>query len=352
MSIEPDSADRRHKGLHMYCAKTTLQMRGFLTVAWVMALACAATADYTTPACPADGSAVFSQSPEIENWTLAFSDLGDWGWYGPTRFENFCEFDRRITGLRFWGLNFNYNWGVTGDNGWQPCVENPMGFEIKFYADSGGLPGAEVCSYTLSVPGSVVGQVGYPQYDLYEYNVALDPPCALRDGWVSIRGVGATNCWFAWMSSGDGDAESLSKSGSSPYSNWAFDLALCLTGDNEPVYGACCDDYTAKCQQDVALADCQGRFLAGGSCASFSPPCGQVTGACCLEDGTCTLTTSAACYATLACPGDLDCDGTVWISDVNPLVTVFTHPAEYAASPSPVQSITRLVITACRPVLF
>ena len=48
-----------------------------------------------------------------------------------------------------------------------------------------------------------------------------------------------------------------------------------------------------SCQEKVEITTCADptqRFLPGGTCADFNPPCGIVVGACCFEDGTPCLT--------------------------------------------------------------
>jgi hypothetical protein len=44
-----------------------------------------------------------------------------------------------------------------------------------------------------------------------------------------------------------------------------------------PILGACCDDSTADCNENVEEQNCQGstmRFLADGQCSDLNPPCG------------------------------------------------------------------------------
>ncbi|UCE66688.1 MAG: hypothetical protein JSU85_01330 [Candidatus Zixiibacteriota bacterium] len=43
------------------------------------------------------------------------------------------------------------------------------------------------------------------------------------------------------------------------------------------IWGACCDDSTGECNENIEEQNCQGpnmRFMADGSCEDFSPPCG------------------------------------------------------------------------------
>ncbi len=288
-------------------------------------------ASYPEPTCPM-GTA-FAQGPGLENWTLAFSDYGSTWWPGTTRYENFCDVASQITGIRFWGLGFHYQWfpppGTFMPPYWEPCIENPLTFDIRFYADAGGIPGNQVVAYSLSLPGTLVGQVGYAQYELYEYTAQFDVPLALPAGWVSIVGSGDPDCWFAWMSSTEGDGLSFSVTNDphNPETVEHLDLALCLATDGVPIYGACCDDLPGTCSDNVLAADCAGRFLAGGACGDLTPPCGEVTGACYTGED-CRISTQRDCQRT--CPGDMNCDRVVHLADINPFVLALTNPAAYA----------------------
>lgn len=59
--------------------------------------------------------------------------------------------------------------------------------------------------------------------------------------------------------------------------------------------GACCDDLLGTCVENVPVANCMGfvsRYIDGGTCADFDPPCG--VGVCCTTSG-CVETTRTAC---------------------------------------------------------
>ena len=183
--------------------------------------------------CPAD--ALFDQPPHwpAESWSAATSDVNP----GYLVYENYSGVNGPICDIHFWGLNA-YQPGT----GWVPCDENPMTFEIKFYTDAAGTPGAEVCSYTLSIPGMPTGQL-YSGFELYEYSADLDPCCVLDSGWVSIQGINSDpNCWFLWMSSSVGDGDSLQDDGTGTLVSTGYDRALCLT-PGEEVNKVVADDF-------------------------------------------------------------------------------------------------------------
>ena len=79
-----------------------------------------------------------------------------------------------------------------------------------------------------------------------------------------------------------------------------FDLSVCLNGSVGGVFGACCDDSTGDCDDDVEITACTKpglRFAANELCAELDPPCGVVNGACCFGDGGCDSRTSDSCSA-------------------------------------------------------
>ncbi|MCK4873329.1 MAG: hypothetical protein KAS72_11440 [Phycisphaerales bacterium] len=172
--------------------------------------------------CP-DG-AIFSQSPHsaANNYTAGVSD---WHWSDGQflrRFEHF-EAGENVSALRWWGLQAFYS-GVA----WEPCDESPMEFAIAFYYDYGGVAGDMVSLDIVEVYGVDTGYTYSNDLVLYRYDVVLPSPCALAEGWVSIMGVSEPeDCWFAWMSSPDGDGVS----GASYNGVWEtalYDLSICL----------------------------------------------------------------------------------------------------------------------------
>ncbi|MCB9853234.1 MAG: hypothetical protein H6819_09080 [Phycisphaerales bacterium] len=73
----------------------------------------------------------------------------------------------------------------------------------------------------------------------------------------------------------------------------------CSTFVCPQIIGACCNDTTGICTNNVLLADCinvGSRFVVNGTCANLDPPCGTTDlGACCLRDGTCQDLSPTAC---------------------------------------------------------
>jgi hypothetical protein len=240
------------------------------------------------PGCP-DG-ALWSQPPHgpADFWTAFNSDVEG----GYAAFDNFSGVIGQITDLHWWGFDVVCCYSE--------CDElNPL-FDITFYTDAGGFPGVPVCTYT-AVP-AVRNPTGilYAGFQLIEFDIPLlSPPCVLGNGWVSIVGTGGNlSCWQYWMSSPVGDGLCYQADASGALTPQSFDLSFCLTGAYTPIFGACCDDNTGDCQDNVELINCIGpglRFAANTTCEELNPGCGELPGACCYDDGTCAITSQGGC---------------------------------------------------------
>ncbi len=209
---------------------------------------------------------------------------------GLSRFENFSGIAGPIEALTWWGLDLDH----LGGNTWIECAEPDPTFVIAWRQDAGGVPGAEVCSSTVTATRTPTG-IEYLGAELNVYSAVLPEPCVLVNGWVGIQGLGDPECWFLWMSAGFG--VSYCQGCSVPQQD--TDLALCLVGPTGGVFGACCDDGTGSCRDGVEISDCTApglRFAPDLACAQLQPPCGVIVGACCMPDGeTCSTQTEAAC---------------------------------------------------------
>ncbi|MEW6251579.1 MAG: hypothetical protein AB1716_13100, partial [Planctomycetota bacterium] len=101
----------------------------------------------------------------------------------------------------------------------------------------------------------------------------------------------------------------------------------------EAKVGACCNDCTSQCANDVMELVCLqggGRFVQNTQCTAISPACGQATGACCHDDGTCVVNKCTECVTpTQRCRGDCNCDGNVDFGDINPFVLALSNFAAW-----------------------
>ncbi len=235
--------------------------------------------------CPA-GTLFAQQRDDPLDFIAGTSELSA----GFQRWEDFLNVTGTIEGVTWWGLDLDN----IGGNDFQECVESDPTFNISFHEDAGGVPGATVCSYTLTATRTPLG-IFYLGAELNEYSVTLPASCVLIDGWISIVGLGDLECWFLWMSAGFGGFSWCDNCNPSPQD---FDLSVCIQGTEGGVFGACCDDSTGNCTENVEITDCTGpnlRFAPDQSCDDLDPPCGTVLGACCLGDATCSIETVAGC---------------------------------------------------------
>ena len=115
------------------------------------------------------------------------------------RSEDFSGVAGPIEEITWWGLDLDN----IGGNNFIECVEPDPTFTITFHEDAAGVPGAVVCSYTLTATRTPLG-ILYLGAELNEYNVTLPSSCVLVNGWISIVGLGDAECWFLWMSAGFG----------------------------------------------------------------------------------------------------------------------------------------------------
>jgi hypothetical protein len=170
----------------------------------------------------APGAVIFSQLPfqPDESWIFYTSDAGA----GYLCQDNY-EVNVDICDIHWWGLSLVYPWA--------PCDPTGMVFEIIFW-DQNGAP---VCVYQVSPPAVPTG-LFYSGFEMYYWEVDLDPCCPLRSGWVSIQSIQSPNdCWFLWAGSDDGDL--FAYQNDDPVDT---DLAFELTdGGVEPIPAICCD---------------------------------------------------------------------------------------------------------------
>jgi hypothetical protein len=268
--------------------------------------------------CPPDS--LYSAPPHLpdEGWTLGVSDTD----FPFLRYENFTGVTSPIQGLTWWGAEF--------DASIVNCTMDPLAFDIRFYEDNGGVVGAEVASFQgLSVARLSTNLFYHSTYQIeaFQYSVVLPSQVTIPGGtgWIAIQGVSATGCRFWWMSSETGNLHHCTSTSYADPIDCAnpdadFNFAFCLQGQYVPVYGACCDDATGICENDVEQLDCVGRFLPDGTCADLDPACGYILGACCYPDGTCEYKTEVQC-ANLC--GDLDGNGDVGFADYQMFVGAF-----------------------------
>ncbi len=278
------------------------------------------------PDCP-EGT-LLSQEPFApdQSWSFGLSEVDAYGGTNFLRYEYFPGGAGGVVGdVHWWGL-----WLYNDGSAWSTCTESNPIFEITFYTDNAGVPGAVACGpFSVSVPGVATGILYASTYEMYYFEVDPMPgPCVTFD-WISIQGAGDTSCWFLWAGSPFGDGYSrIDEDGVGEADD--VDLSICLT-EYVPATGACCDELTGVCTDGVDGADCVGanlRFVANTFCVDLVPPCGERTGACCYEDGSCAIVTREQC---LYAPADMNCDGIINFDDIDPFVTALVGAEGYYA---------------------
>ncbi|MBD3234497.1 MAG: T9SS type A sorting domain-containing protein [candidate division Zixibacteria bacterium] len=184
-----------------------------------------------------------------DSWTFATSDVE----VGPyVVYDNFeCPNITELNDLQWWGVDLQYQ------SGWFECSEDPMDFHIGIYEDSGNQPGAELCSYDVTVTPTYTGIMYGGSYELVEYGATLSPACMYNEGWVSVQGTSAygDSCVFLWGNSFDGDSFAYQDQGGTlvPLS---YDLSKCFNGGGPP---PCCDvDMTPD--EDPVIVEPGGSF--------------------------------------------------------------------------------------------
>jgi hypothetical protein len=158
-------------------------------------------------------------STPAENWGFWLTD----GAFGP-RAERF-QVDGLLESVTLTGSSVAWN-GVS----WQGCNNQNSTFHLTFYSDDNGSIGQPVASYTLNTAGESNGQVYYWTAPFFsrDYLLELPTPLNLRTGWVSVRAVASSGCWFAWLNSQTGDGSSLVwNSNTQAWRSFSEDFAFC-----------------------------------------------------------------------------------------------------------------------------
>ncbi len=304
--------------------------------------------------CPQDNT-LFGQAPVGPNddWSHGITEL-DWNGTELKLFESFSGLTNSIEGMHWWGV-MAFNSGFS----WLPCTESNPEVLIEFWADAGGQPditNGPLYTYNI-VPSMMSSDFNYNSFEGLYFEVDFDPVVPMASGWVSIQGQGDTDCWHLWTNSFDGDSSHYVYDSRIPgLESQEDDRSFCLTGTVEEFFGACCDDSTGQCEDNVSSFTCTGRFMADtlcadldpacgrpgaccndgtgtcddgvfevncdgtrflleGLCADLDPTCGNTWGACCYDDGTCAVVSPDECEGG-ACPFDLDGNGAVGPGDV------------------------------------
>ena len=152
-----------------------------------------------------------------------------------------------ICDIHWWGKCMEYVGNI-----WYPRDPTGMLFNISFYEDDNGTPGALVYSYNDVAPSITWTGIflnyhvpGSPYWcELYYFEYDLEPCLELSNGWVSIySSYHPTEAGFNWKTSLDGNIKLFQYD--SIYNQWyqhSYDLAFILTdGEEDPIPDLECD---------------------------------------------------------------------------------------------------------------
>ncbi len=177
--------------------------------------------------------------PANGEWMSGVSDLES-GW---KIYDDFWEVSGPICDIHWWGQCLKYTYD------WFSYVPTGMVFNIEFYVDDNGKPGALVCSYENITPPIIETGIMYSfgdirYFDLYYFETVLEPCCDMSDGWISIQSTYVpSGGWFMWINSDDGNLKVLQQN-EDDWTEYDFDMSFILT-DGEP---------------DVSDLECEGEL--------------------------------------------------------------------------------------------
>jgi hypothetical protein len=158
---------------------------------------------YSLP--PIEGYILFEQpptAPDDPGWTYAsyWSD----NWYPVLGMDDFWGLTEDISDVHWYGMSLTVPY-------YEDCDPTGMEFEIIFYEDDSGSPGAPVATFSNVTPTVNYCYLWADIYSVYRFDVAkLKTPVSLTKGWVSIQGIGSPNdCHFAWLNSPTGNTNAI-----------------------------------------------------------------------------------------------------------------------------------------------
>jgi len=180
-----------------------------------------------------DVDTLYSQGVHNRTSLWGIWTSGEPSWADYTVFENFPSDLFSITDFHWWGLSGRY------DSAWYHCDPAGMTFDLLFFDDVDGQPGAEVCAFTGLTPTMTDTGLLYAGFPLYYWEATnLTPACETgRASWVSVKSLANTNdCGLLWTTSPIGDGMSLQLDASTgETSTLNNDMSMCVTGELVPV---------------------------------------------------------------------------------------------------------------------
>lgn len=160
---------------------------------------------------------IFSQPPygSTDPWSAYTSDAG----LGYLVQEDFYGLEESIGGAGWYGLILLWN------NGWYPGDPEGMVFEVIFYEDSAGAPGAVVATFSDVQPDEYEDLGMYAgAYPAAGYKMDIPGGLTLETGWMSVQSTSSpSNSVFLWLNSPTGNTNAR-QAGANLFDNVAFNL--------------------------------------------------------------------------------------------------------------------------------
>ena len=144
-------------------------------------------------------------------------------------FQSFAQpFVMNITGLRFWSVNAYFSYGS-----WYNCTgADPKTFNVCFYEDDNGLPGAMLEEFTLELSRNNTGEMYNGIFPVYEYTAAFPSTVTLTEGWFSVQALqDPLYCWSLFLNEKDGTVGACLQWDGSEFSALDNPLGFCFTGE-------------------------------------------------------------------------------------------------------------------------
>ena len=133
--------------------------------------------------------------------------------------EDFWGLTDAIEDVHWWGLTLIWD----PSTGWLPGSPDGMKFEIKFYQDSGGLPGAVVATFSNVAPTFTDTGLIYAGWTMFFFETDIQS-LGLPAGWLSVQTTySPDDSNLLWMTSPDGNNNALQE-GNPLNANLAFEL--------------------------------------------------------------------------------------------------------------------------------
>jgi hypothetical protein len=168
------------------------------------------------------GGEILFEQPPYDPWGSAyFSDIDS----GDLCIDDFWGATGNITDIHWYGVD-----AYCDDFDCYDCDPTGKEFEIIFYEDDGGVPGAPVAVFPNVIPTFTYLYTDW--LSVYLFEADLGTPVILTEGWVSIQDTSPDGCIFGWLNSPAGNGNAIQN-------GYPIDdnLAFALTGEWWPEFG-------------------------------------------------------------------------------------------------------------------